>query len=174
MIAQSPRFFRDGYAGARYSDLGPPVVATPEGSSIMSQPNDTPADRTRTHPDERFAAPALAFDLNAAAEELAREATVNKQGHRQKTLYRHGQSSLALFLFEPGSELREHRTNGTVFIQILQGRLTVHAAGQRHALTAGHVLVMSPEVPHDLHAEERTHMLLTVSLQPPSPTLGTP
>ncbi len=132
----------------------------------MNHPNDNPADRTRTHPAERFAAPAQAFDLDAAAAELAGEATVTTRGHRQKTLYRHRQSSLALFLFEPGSELREHQTNGTVFIQVLQGRLTVHAAGQRHDLTAGRVLVMSPGVPHDLHAEELTRMLLTVSLQP--------
>ena len=69
-------------------------------------------------------------------------------------------------MFQPGGELREHRTSGTVFIQILRGLLTVHAAGQRHDLPAGRVLVMSPGVPHDLHAEELTHMLLTVCLQP--------
>lgn len=132
----------------------------------MTPSNDTPADRTRTHPAERFAAEAQAFDLDAAAAELAREATAGHGGHRQKTLYRHGHSSLALFVFQPASELREHRTSGTVFIQVLRGRLTVHAAGQRHDLPAGRVLVMAPGVPHDLHAEELTHMLLTVSLQP--------
>ena len=135
----------------------------------MTQPNDTPADRTRTHPNERFAAPAQAFDLNAAAEELSREATAPHAGHRQKSLYRHGPASLSLFVFQPGAELREHRTNGTVFIQVLQGRLTVGAAGERHDLPAGRVLVLAPGVPHDLRAEELTRMLLTVSLQPATP-----
>jgi quercetin dioxygenase-like cupin family protein len=130
----------------------------------MSQ-NDETTDRNRTHPTERFAPPAQAFDLDAAAAELTAEANPAVRGRRQKTLYRHGQSSLALFLFEPGSELREHRTNGTVFIQVLSGRLTVGAAGERHDLPAGRVLVMSPGVPHDLFAEEATRMLLTVSLQ---------
>jgi quercetin dioxygenase-like cupin family protein len=133
----------------------------------MSQPNDhEDADRTRAHPAERFAPPAQAFDLAAAAAELAAEATTSARRDRQKTLYRHGQSSLALFLFEAGSELREHRTNGTVFIQVLRGRLTVGASDQRHDLRAGQVLVMSPGFPHDLYAVELTHMLLTVSLQP--------
>lgn len=132
----------------------------------MTQPNDDPADRNRTHPTERFAPPAQAFDLDAAATELSGESAEAVRGRRQKTLYRHGQSSLALFLFEPGSELREHRTNGTVFIQVLKGRLTVGADGQRHDLPAGQVLVLSPGVPHDLYAEEETRMLLTVSLQP--------
>ena len=133
----------------------------------MTQPNDNaPADRTRTHPDERFAPPAQAFDLDAAVAELARETTTPHAGHRQKTLYRHGGSTLALFVFQGGAELPEHRTNGTVFIQVLRGRLTVHAAGERHDLAAGRVLVLSPGVPHDLRAEVLTHMLLTVSLQP--------
>jgi quercetin dioxygenase-like cupin family protein len=132
----------------------------------MPQPNDTPADRTRTHPDERFAAPAHAFDFESAAAELARETSPGFAGHRQKTLYRHGGTTLSLFVFQPGSDLREHRTSGTVFIQILQGRLTVRAAGQQHDLPAGHVLALAPGVPHDLHAEQLTRMLLTVSLQP--------
>lgn len=132
----------------------------------MTQSNETPAERTRQHPTERFAPPAQAFDLDAAAAELAAETTTPRAGHRQKTLYRHGPASLSLFLFQPGGELREHRTNGTVFIQVLRGRLTVHAGTHPHDLPAGRVLVIAPGVPHDLHAEELTHMLLTVSLQP--------
>ena len=131
----------------------------------MSQPSDTPTDRPRTHPDERFASLAQAFDLDASAAELAREATAGHAAHRQKVLYRHGNSSLALFLFEAGAELREHRTGGTVFVQVLRGRLTVNAGGERHELPAGRVLVMAPGVPHDVRAEEPTQMLLTVSLQ---------
>jgi quercetin dioxygenase-like cupin family protein len=128
--------------------------------------SDASNNRPRPHPDDRFAAPAQAFDLDAIAAELSRETTAPHAGHRQKTLYRHGPSSLSLFVFEPGAALREHRTNGTVFIQVVRGRLTVQASGQRHDMPAGRVLVMSPGVPHDLHAEELTHMLLTVSLEP--------
>lgn len=131
----------------------------------MSDTTNNSDHRPRPHPDERFAPPALAFDLGATAAELSREATAPHAGHRQKTLYRHGGASLSLFVFEAGAELREHRANGTVFIQVLRGRLTLHAAGQRHELQAGRVFVMSPGVPHDVHADEPTHMLLTVSLE---------
>ena len=132
----------------------------------MPERKDEPADRNRMHPKERFAPPAQAFDLDAAAAELAAESTTAAHGRRQKTLYRHGTSSLALFVFQPGAELREHRTNGTVFIQVLRGRLIVGAGGERHDLAAGRVLVMAPDVPHDLRAEELTHMLLTIAMQP--------
>ena len=123
-------------------------------------------DRTRAHPQERFAPSAQTFDLNAATQELKSEPTAAAQGRRQKTLYRHGNSSLSLFLFEAGAGMKEHRAAGTVFIQVLKGRLTVQAQGERHDLSAGRVLVMAPEVPHDVYAEEASRMLLTVCLQP--------
>ncbi len=123
------------------------------------------SDRSRTHPEERFAPAAQVFDLEQAARELASEANTNVHGHRQKTLYRHGTTTLALFRFEAGARMREHRAAGTVFIQVLKGRLTVQADDQRHDLTAGNVLVLSPNLPHDVYAEEASQMLLTVSLE---------
>ena len=132
--------------------------------------NDTAApDRTRAHPAERFAPSSQVFDLDAAVAELSAEPTASQRGHRQKTLYRHGTSSLSLFVFERGAELREHRTSGTVFIQVLRGRMVIGAGGERHEVPAGRVLVMSPGVPHDLRAEEPTHMLLTIAIQSPAP-----
>jgi quercetin dioxygenase-like cupin family protein len=133
--------------------------------------NDNAGDRTRVHPDTRFAPSAQEFDLDAAAEELTREhrGAASAHGHRQKTLYRHGNSTLALFLFDARGGMREHRASGTVFIHVLQGRLTVNAEDQRHELPAGRVLVMAPGVVHDVRAEEPTRMLLTVCLQPAAP-----
>ena len=58
-----------------------------------------------------------------------------------------------------------------MFIQVLRGRISVGAGGERHDLTAGRVLVMSPDVPHDLRADELTHMLLTIAIQSPAPAL---
>ena len=132
--------------------------------------NANAGDRTRIHPDTRFAPPAQEFDLDAAVEELTREhgGAASTHGHRQKTLYRHGNSTLALFLFDAGGGMREHRASGTVFVHVLQGRLTVNAQGERHDLPAGRVLVMAPGVVHDVRAEEPTRMLLTVCLQPPT------
>jgi quercetin dioxygenase-like cupin family protein len=135
----------------------------------VTESNDNLRERTRQHPAMRFAPAAQDFDLEAAADALARESTTTTQGHRQKTLYRYGGATLALFLFDPNSEMREHRANGTVFIQVLRGRLTVTAQGAPHPLSAGQVLVMSPGVPHDVRtADEPARMLLTVCLEPPA------
>jgi quercetin dioxygenase-like cupin family protein len=130
----------------------------------MSEPSFP--DRLRVHPDERFAAAQRKIDLAAATAELAAEGRPGSKGHHQKTLYRHGQATIALFAFEAGGRMDEHVTAGTVSIHALDGRLRVNAGGEAHVLTAGQLVVLAPGVKHDLTAEEPTRMLLTVHLEP--------
>jgi quercetin dioxygenase-like cupin family protein len=128
---------------------------------------DTP-DRRRQAPVERFAASQHTFDLRQAAAELAAEPSVTTQRHRQKTLYRHGRATIALFLFEAGSSMPTHTAAGAVTINVLEGRLTVKAADQQHDLPAGRLLVLASGVPHDVVAAERSIMLLQVHLDQPT------
>jgi quercetin dioxygenase-like cupin family protein len=130
---------------------------------VPSNPADSGA-RLRQRPEERFAAPAELFDFAHAAAELAAEAGQTHQGHRQKMLYRHGGASVSLFVFSAGAGLREHRTNGTVLIQALEGHLKVQADGREQDLLPGRLLAMSPKVPHDVTAVADSRMLLIVSL----------
>ena len=131
--------------------------------------SDESSPRLRPHPRERFAPPQLLIDLEQAANELALEGPPS-HGHRQKVLYRHGPLTIALFLFEAGGALAEHRADGVVTIHVLRGRMRVGAEGQQHDLVAGRMLVLAPGVKHDLHAEQPTHMLLTVSRESPAET----
>ncbi len=134
----------------------------------MTEDKSNAGERTRARPEERFASPAQTFDLEAVARDLAAEPTTTAQGHRQRMLFRRGNATLSLFLFEAGAGLREHRTNGTVLIQVLHGRMTVSAQGERHDLPAGSMLAMAAGVPHDVHAEAASRMLLTVCLEAPA------
>ena len=124
-------------------------------------------DRLRPAPAERFSAPQQVFDLRQAAAELAAEASVTTQGHRQKTLYRHGRVTIALFLFEAGSSMPTHTAAGAVTVNVLEGHLSVTAAEQQHDLPAGRLLVMASGVPHNVVARERSVMLLQVHLDQP-------
>ena len=134
----------------------------------MSQ-QDTPTrnfdDRMRKHPEQRFDPAQQLIDLQTAAAELAAEAAATPGRHRQKTLIRYGHTTVALFHFTQGSTMPEHQTKGSVMIHILAGRMTVHASGQSHDLPAGRILVLAPNVKHDLHAPEESRMLLTVHLE---------
>ena len=125
--------------------------------------SDDKSARLRQHPEERFRAAQHEIDLEQAAAELAAEPVAPPHRHRQKTLYRHGSLTLALFLFDEGAGLAEHKADGVVTIQVLQGRLKVSSEGKEHRLSPGQLLVLAPGVRHDVFAEQPTRMLLTVN-----------
>lgn len=130
----------------------------------MDQPNNAPREPAR----DRFATHEHFLDLNDAAQRLLEEPLTGRHGHRQIALHKTSHTTIALFVFERGGRIPEHRAHGTVIIQALAGRLNVSAAEATHALVQGQVLVLAPDVPHAVSAEEASQMLLTVSLVPRS------
>ena len=80
-------------------------------------------------------------------------------------LYKHGPTSLAFFIFSAGTRLAPHRTNGTVIIQVLKGKLIVNAEGQANELGSGNLIVLKANVQHEVVAHEESEMLLTVHLE---------
>lgn len=127
-------------------------------------------DRLRQHPEPRFAAPQHAFNLDEVAAELERELHAGEAGHRQQTLYKHGPTSVSLFLFGHLTRLAPHRAKGVVTIHVLSGHLQVTAEGQANDLRAGRLLVLAPGVEHDVVARQESRMLLTVHLSAAAPT----
>ena len=132
-----------------------------------------PSERLREHPEPRFAAPQHAFDLEALAAQLRQEPQAGEEGHRQETLYKHGLTTVAFFVFGHLTRLPPHRTLGVVMMHVLKGYLQITAEGQVHDLHAGNLLLLASGVEHSLVAYEESHMLLTVNLHPcpasPSP-----
>ncbi|MDP1586494.1 MAG: cupin domain-containing protein [Prosthecobacter sp.] len=127
---------------------------------------EQPHERLREHPSSRFAGPQHRFDLETVAGVLAHEAQAGESGHRQETLYKHGGTTVALFLFGHLSHLPPHRTKGAVTIHVLSGHLRVTAESQTHDLRSGHLLVLASGIEHGVVAPEESTMLLTVHLDP--------
>jgi quercetin dioxygenase-like cupin family protein len=126
---------------------------------------DQKPGRLRQHPESRFAAPQHAYNLEEVAAKLKQELQTGEAGHRQETLYKHGPTSVSLFLFGHLTRLAPHRAKGVVTIHVIKGHLRVTAEGEAHDLFAGHLLVLAPGVEHDVVAPEEIQMLLTVSIQ---------
>lgn len=152
-----------------FACLGAPVkVAFRTQAFVMNISDQLPAEESSTSeriaPRDRFASGVVQVDLRATAAQLAAECKEGKSGHRQIALYKHEKATIALFRFEAGGRMREHRANGTVVIQVIDGRLSLNVAGVVHSLAAGGLLVLAPGIEHDVEAHEMTLMLLTVCL----------
>lgn len=121
-------------------------------------------EHLRQPPRERFAGAEHLFDLDAAAEALAREPAGERDGHRQIALFREDGLTMILFDFEEGGHLRDHSAPGIVAVQVLSGDLRMTTPEGEHAMRRGALLVLRPGVHHDVHAVTASRMLLTVCL----------
>jgi quercetin dioxygenase-like cupin family protein len=121
-------------------------------------------DRLRPPPSERFAGPEHRIDLASALDDLRREAHVGSDRHRQITVFHKGSLRIVLFAFESGGGLPEHRAPGYVVIHTLRGRIHVKTLTNSYELAAGQLVMLDPEVVHDVTAAEQSDMLLTIAL----------
>ena len=120
--------------------------------------------RLRPHPDDRFSQPSTCLDLNAIAAVLRSEPNAGQRGHRQETVFKHGNVTVALFVFDRFSRLPEHVAQGTVTIHVLKGWMKISAGDVQRELKAGQMLVVNSGVRHGLKAEEESEVLVTVHL----------
>lgn len=129
-------------------------------------------DRLRESPVDRFAADQHTFDLRVEVQALKAEHAPSSRGHRQKTLYKRGGATIALFRFERGGGLAPHKTAGTVTIHVIDGKMRIGTPGGsppgEHVLTSDQMVVLAARVQHDVHALEESTMLLQVHLDEPN------
>jgi len=112
----------------------------------------------------RLAGPEHLLDLDAALAALRREPHAAKDS--QITVFHHGPLRLVLFAFEAGGHLREHHVPGVVVMRALKGTLRVRTPLDTYELLQGKILVLDPDVPHEVEARESADMLLSVALVP--------
>jgi quercetin dioxygenase-like cupin family protein len=120
--------------------------------------------RLRQAPEQRFAGVEHVYDLTAMAERLRSDGSAIRDGHRQITLDRQGSVSFVLFDFVADGRLTEHAADAIVSINVIAGQVDVQTDEGDHRLEAGMLLVLSPNVQHDLHAIKASQVLLTVHL----------
>jgi len=136
------------------------------GGVVVDEQNENQQqERLRPAPIERFAGQSHVFDLNRVLGELRAEAHAAESGHRQVTIFHRVPVAKVLFAFDAGGALPKHSTHGLVTIHVLEGRFMVQADGNDHELHAGQILILNPDVPHDVRASEASAMLLTVHME---------
>lgn len=115
-------------------------------------------------PEHRFSPDAELIDLVGQGQDLLAKAADTPQAHAQKTLYKHGGFTTAVFAFQPGGSLPEHRASGTVTIQAVSGQISVKCTSEEWALVPGQVLRLAPGVVHAVTSDETSVMLVHIGL----------
>ncbi len=117
-------------------------------------------------PSRRLVATSLDFDLETELSSLTQEASWQRGDRNARTLVEEAGFRVTLTALKPGSRVREHRTDGWLSIQTTRGHIRVHLPGRDVDLASGRVLVLEPNVPHDVEAlNVESAFLLTVATE---------
>jgi quercetin dioxygenase-like cupin family protein len=104
--------------------------------------------------------PIARIDLD---EEIQRMRASPRQADRlAKTLVRNRNLRAVLMILDRGAKLPEHRADGSLAIQVVQGRVVVTVLGSTVDLAAGELLAIERDVTHAVIAIEDSALLLTI------------
>ena len=79
-----------------------------------------------------------------------------------KTILDSSVGSLTLFAFDAGQNLSEHTSPYNAIVQIIDGSGIFTIDGDPLEVSVGEILIMPANVPHDVSAQKRFKMLLTM------------
>ncbi len=99
------------------------------------------------------------LDLLAEARDVSREAG---QAHFARTLAKQEGLRIVLLGLERGARIPQHHAASAISVQVLRGRLGFGVDGGERELPPGRMLVVAPDLPHDLVAFEDSVVLLVV------------
>ena len=125
----------------------------------MTEANDAGAEHRRPHP-QPMAATYLEFDLTR--EQLHRESEW-KNGKNAKTLVKNADFRAVLIALKEGTRIPGHQNRGRISLQTLLGHVLVRAEGRTFDLPTGSLLVLNPDVRHDVEATKDSAFLLTIA-----------
>lgn len=105
----------------------------------------------------------LQFDISHEITQLRQEDSWQRStGRSSKTLVKHPDFRIVLTLMKPGSSMHEHKTDARISIHAVMGRIKLHLPQRTVELSAGQLLALDSDVPHNVEAQEESAFLLTV------------
>ena len=113
-------------------------------------------------PSERFQGDTNLVDLDGVIEVLQADHEP-KDGHRQIAVFKHGNLTKAVFLFEPGGEFKEHKAQAYVSILCFKGAVNVVTPDGTLHLSNNQLVVLDPDVLHRLYSEEGGAVLVSIN-----------
>lgn len=116
----------------------------------------------REHEVGNLTAPLLTLDLNREIEQLRSEERW-QSGHTAKTLAKYSDFRVVLIVMKAGGRLEKHRTEGSISLHTIDGRIRFSIAERAVEIAAGQMLTLDRDIPHDVESIVDSAFLLTIT-----------
>lgn len=134
-----------------------PRESRDRGIDPSGEPEAAPAPHTYV-----LAAPIMRFNLRTEMERLRQLPSYHQGNPTGKTLVKEPDLRIVLMALKAGARLEEHRASGPISVHALEGRLRLRVAEEAVEMTAGELLMLEPNLAHDVDALEDSAFLLTL------------
>ena len=105
----------------------------------------------------------LVFQVAREVHSLRQDLEFTSAGRAAKTLVKAAGLRLTLVLIKKGFGLNPEATAGGASIEVVEGRLRIHAGGQPRDVGAGELIALADNLREPITALEETAFLLTVA-----------
>lgn len=92
----------------------------------------------------------LRFQLGDERARLNDPLLLERSGRNAQTRAKNGPLRLTLIMVRAGGKIAPHRAAGPITVQVLDGDIRFHAAGEDHRLGAGNLLVLDAGMEHEV------------------------
>lgn len=114
-------------------------------------------------PPHELQGPATVLDLHAEAALLRQEPAWQQGDRNAKTFVKSADLRLVLTTLKQGAIVKQHRAPGSAVVQTLSGHIRLRLPDQMVDLPAGALVVLEPDLPHDVEALEESAFALTIA-----------
>ena len=105
----------------------------------------------------------LVFDLDEERQRTVDPTTEQRGGPRARTLLKDGPLRVTMIVLGPHGEIAEHKAEGPITVQPLEGTIRFTVSGGEHDLRPGQLLSVGAGVRHAVSSEAGGTFLLTVA-----------
>jgi quercetin dioxygenase-like cupin family protein len=137
-------------------------VTMQESSGGRGRPLGQTSGSSQRAPHE-LSAPVTVLDLSEEVATLCGEPAWQQNDRNAKTFVKEADLRVVLMVLKQGAIVKEHRAPGTAIVQALSGRIRLRIEDQAVELSAGQVVVLERNLPHDVEALEESAFAITIA-----------
>lgn len=108
-------------------------------------------------------APLVAIDLNSFIDLIKKEKAWKKGDRNAITVFKTNGMRIVLIALRKDAEITEHKTDGLMSLQVLEGEMIFKTETQTVELIKGEMLALHETISHAVLAKEETFFLLTLT-----------
>lgn len=124
-------------------------------------------DATQLRPEgERILnAPLVEMDLNVFIQQIKSESTWTDSDRNSITIFKSDTMRILLIGLHENAELKPHKANGVISVQVLAGKIAFNAGQQTTYLETGQMVALQDNITHSVKAVTESFFLLTLAIK---------